>query len=75
MILAKACHDFDILQWLIGAPCVELNSYGALGHFNLEHAPCRATVAAPPRRRSSNPPATARGASPDKPFANPTAFS
>ncbi len=39
MILAKACHDFDILQWLIGAPCVELNSYGALGHFTLEHAP------------------------------------
>ncbi len=39
MILAKACHDFDILQWLIGAPCVELNSYGRLGHFTAQHAP------------------------------------
>lgn len=39
MILAKACHDFDILQWLIGSPCVELNSYGKLGHFSSEYAP------------------------------------
>lgn len=39
MILAKACHDFDILQWLIGAPCVELNSYGALSHFTVAQAP------------------------------------
>jgi predicted dehydrogenase len=39
MILAKACHDFDILQWLIGSPCVELSSYGNLGHFSAEHAP------------------------------------
>ena len=39
MILAKACHDFDILQWLIGSPCVELNSYGKLGHFTSEYAP------------------------------------
>lgn len=39
MILAKACHDFDILRWLIGSPCVELNSYGRLGHFSLDNAP------------------------------------
>ena len=39
MILAKACHDFDILQWLIGSPCVELNSYGGLGHFSAANAP------------------------------------
>lgn len=39
MILAKACHDFDILQWLIGSPCVELNSYGRLGHFTHQNAP------------------------------------
>ncbi len=39
MILAKACHDFDILQWLIGSPCVELNSYGNLGHFTPQNAP------------------------------------
>ncbi len=28
MILAKACHDLDILNWLVGAPCTELASYG-----------------------------------------------
>ncbi len=43
MILAKACHDFDILHWLVGAPCAELNSYGSLGHFTREHAPEGAT--------------------------------
>src|SRR4029077_21205947 len=26
MILAKACHDFDILLWMVGQPCTELNS-------------------------------------------------
>lgn len=39
MILAKACHDFDILQWLIGSPCVELCSYGRLGYFVAANAP------------------------------------
>jgi predicted dehydrogenase len=39
MILAKSCHDFDILRWLVGQPCVELNSFGALSHFTLANAP------------------------------------
>ena len=39
MILAKSCHDFDILRWLIGAPCLELNSYGSLSYFKGENAP------------------------------------
>lgn len=39
MILSKACHDFDILRWLVGSPCVELNSYGRVGHFTPENAP------------------------------------
>jgi predicted dehydrogenase len=43
MILAKSCHDFDILRWLIGEPCVELNSYGSLGHFTRANAPEGAT--------------------------------
>jgi predicted dehydrogenase len=38
MILAKACHDFDIIQWLVGAPCTDVTSYGTLGHFRLENA-------------------------------------
>jgi predicted dehydrogenase len=39
MILAKACHDFDILRWLVGAPCTELSSFGRLGWFTAENAP------------------------------------
>lgn len=39
MILSKACHDLDILRWLIGAPYVHLDSVGRLGHFTLANAP------------------------------------
>ena len=33
MIVAKACHDFDMLRWLVGARCEKLSSFGNLGHF------------------------------------------
>lgn len=39
MILAKACHDLDLLRWLVGRPCHSLSSYGSLRHFRLEEAP------------------------------------
>ena len=39
MILAKSCHDADLLQWLIGEPCTSLQSYGTLSHFLKENAP------------------------------------
>lgn len=39
MVLAKACHDLDILHWLVGAPCVEVTSFGTLSHFRPENAP------------------------------------
>ena len=39
MILAKCCHDMDILQWVIGKKCLKLNSFGTLGYFNKDHAP------------------------------------
>lgn len=39
MLLAKACHDIDILRWLVGAPCVAVSSFGELRHFRAEHAP------------------------------------
>jgi predicted dehydrogenase len=39
MILAKACHDFDILLWLVGDVCSELSSVGSLGHFTPANAP------------------------------------
>lgn len=45
MILAKSCHDTDILQWLIGDKCKKVQSFGSLGHFNKENQP----VGAPDR--------------------------
>lgn len=39
MILAKSCHDMDILNWLIGKDCIFLSSFGSLSHFKEENAP------------------------------------
>lgn len=39
MILAKCCHDLDILPWLLGKKCVRLSSVGSLVHFREENAP------------------------------------
>ncbi len=39
MILAKSCHDMDILLWLAGADCRQLSSFGSLTHFRSENAP------------------------------------
>jgi len=38
MILAKCCHDMDILYWNMG-PVRRLNSFGSLIHFRAENAP------------------------------------
>ena len=43
MILAKCCHDMDILRYLMGEECVSVNSYGDLFYFNQKHAPRGAT--------------------------------
>ena len=43
MILAKCCHDMDILRYLMGEKCISLNSYGGLYYFNQDHAPDGAT--------------------------------
>jgi predicted dehydrogenase len=42
MLLAKACHDLDLLLWWVGAPVVRLASQGGLAHFRPEHAPAGA---------------------------------
>ena len=42
MILAKACHDFDILTWNLSDPVVSLQSYGSLLHFRPDRAPAGA---------------------------------
>jgi predicted dehydrogenase len=39
MILAKSCHDMDIMYWLAGSPCESLFSYGDLHYFKKENAP------------------------------------
>jgi predicted dehydrogenase len=39
MILAKCCHDFDILLWVLEGECLQLSSLGSLLHFRSENAP------------------------------------
>lgn len=39
MILAKCCHDFDILLYLVEKPCKRVSSFGRLSHFTPENAP------------------------------------
>jgi predicted dehydrogenase len=39
MILAKCCHDLDILIWLLDDRCETLSSVGSLLHFRPENAP------------------------------------
>jgi len=43
MILAKCCHDMDILRYLMGEECVTVSSFGDLFYFNEAHAPEGAT--------------------------------
>jgi predicted dehydrogenase len=45
MILAKCCHDLDLIQWFAGSKAVRVASFGNLGHFRSERAP----ASAPPR--------------------------
>lgn len=39
MILAKCCHDTDLLQWLMGEECTQVQSFGTRGYFCEENAP------------------------------------
>lgn len=39
MILAKCCHDLDIIFWLLGKRCVSVSSYGDLYYFKKANAP------------------------------------
>jgi len=45
MILAKSCHDTDIMQWLVGKKCLSLSSFGSLTYFNGDNKPAQT----PPR--------------------------
>ncbi|MEG0952181.1 MAG: Gfo/Idh/MocA family oxidoreductase, partial [Niameybacter sp.] len=44
MILAKCCHDLDIIQWLIGSRCTKVSSFGELTYFKAKNAPEGATM-------------------------------
>lgn len=44
MILAKSCHDMDILLYLAGSDCTSLSSYGDLYYFNKDNAPSGAPL-------------------------------
>ncbi len=39
MILAKCCHDLDIISWLLDEPFATAASLGSLGSFTREHEP------------------------------------
>ncbi len=42
-MVAKSCHDMDILSWLIDAKCTNLSSFGSLKFYNRAHQPKDAT--------------------------------
>ena len=39
MILAKCCHDMDVMLWLTGKHCLRVSSFGSLRHFKPDFAP------------------------------------
>ena len=39
MLLAKCCHDLDILQWILDEPCEKVQSFGKLTYFTPQYAP------------------------------------
>ncbi|MBO7185212.1 MAG: Gfo/Idh/MocA family oxidoreductase [Oscillospiraceae bacterium] len=39
MLLAKSCHDLDLLQWLMNDDCDHVHSFGSLRYFRSENAP------------------------------------
>ncbi len=39
MIMAKCCHDLDLMAWYVDAPCRTLASFGSNRHFTPANAP------------------------------------
>lgn len=39
MILAKSCHDLDLMLWLTGKKCKKVTSFGSLDYFKKENCP------------------------------------
>lgn len=43
IILAKSCHDLDLLLWLTGAHCTKAAAFGSLSYFKESNAPAGST--------------------------------
>lgn len=39
IIIAKACHDLDIIRWLLGKPCKRVSAFGSLSFFTRKNEP------------------------------------
>jgi len=44
MLLAKSCHDLDVIQWLVDKPCEKVSSFGDLTYFTEKNAPAGTPV-------------------------------
>lgn len=44
IILAKSCHDLDIMRWLLGKPSRKIQAFGSLDWFTKENAPVGSTA-------------------------------
>ena len=44
IILAKTCHDLDIIFWLLGEKPIDVYSHGEVTHYKLENAPKDAPI-------------------------------
>ncbi|MBQ7195160.1 MAG: Gfo/Idh/MocA family oxidoreductase [Bacteroidales bacterium] len=44
IILAKSCHDLDIIKWMLEKKCVSISADGSLTHFKAENAPAGAPL-------------------------------
>ncbi len=42
-LMAKCCHDIDLISWFMDSPCTSLSSVGSLKYFCRENAPSGAT--------------------------------
>jgi Oxidoreductase family, NAD-binding Rossmann fold/Oxidoreductase family, C-terminal alpha/beta domain len=44
IILAKSCHDLDILRWMLEKPCTNIQAFGNLKWFTEKNAPAGSTA-------------------------------